>query len=273
MAVSTVAGSGTVSRLIALDAPILNIPASMLLLGAEGMLACPFPCFLIEHPKGRVLLDTGMRAEAADDPVGTYGDVGANLLPDGFPRDLCVDRQLEKLGIRPADIDTVIMSHLHLDHTGMMPLFEHAQFIGGEGEMRFALWPDPVQRTGFFMPEDYAFLYDRPEQWLEVGPNEHDVFGDGSVVVFHLPGHTPGSVGVLVRTAEQNYVLAGDVVHLRGGLTGMPFPHDWSAEHSATSIARLRAIAKANDAQIWIGHDPEDWDVHKHARVVSDEAS
>lgn len=273
MATPLLAGTGTVRRLWALDAPILTLPAGLLLLGAEGALDCPFPSFLIEHAQGMVLVDTGMRPEAADDPVGTYGDVGANLLPNGFARDLCVDRQLEKLGYQPGDIGTVVMSHLHLDHTGMMPLFKHAQFIGGAGEMRFAWWPDPNQQTGYFLTDDFAFLREDPSQWIEVGPHDYDLFGDGSVVLYHLPGHTPGSLGVLIRTPEQNLLLATDVVHLRGGLTGMPFPHDWSAEQTVRSVARLKAIAKANNAQIWIGHDPEDWAVTKHAPAVYDGAS
>jgi N-acyl homoserine lactone hydrolase len=267
------AAIGTVQRLWALDAPILKLPGSLLILGGEGTFDSPFPSFLIEHQQGRVLIDTGMRAEAADDPVGTYGDVGANLLPDGFDRDLVVDRQLEKLGIQPDDIDTVVMTHLHLDHTGLMPLFKHAQFIGGVGEMRFALWPDPSQRDGFFALEDFDFLRDNPDQWLEVGPEDYDLFGDGSVVLYHLPGHTPGQLAVLVRTPGQNILLASDVVHIRAGLSGVPFPHDWNAEQTARSVARLKAIARANNAHIWVGHDPDDWAVMKHAPAFYGEAS
>jgi N-acyl homoserine lactone hydrolase len=274
MSSQTLAATGTVSRMWALDAPILKLPEALLVIGGgEGALDCPFPSFLIEHPDGRVLIDTGMCAEAATDPVGAYGDVGAHLLPDGFDRDLAVDRQLEKLGYQPSDIDIVVMTHLHLDHTGLMPLFKHAQFVGGLGEMRFALWPDPSQQNGFFRNDDFAFLRDTPEQWIEVGPEDYDLFGDGSVVLYHLPGHTPGQLAVLVRTPEQNILLASDVVHIRAGLSGLPFPNDWNAEQTARSIARLKAIAKATKARMWIGHDPEDWAIMKHAPDVYDGAS
>ena len=93
----------------------------------------------------------------------------------------------------------------------------------GKSEMQFAWWPDPAnQQAGFYTPEDFAFLRERPEQWLEVGPQDHDLFGDGSVMLFHLPGHTPGSLGILVRTPEGNILLATDVVHVRAGLSGAP---------------------------------------------------
>lgn len=271
MSVSTLAAVGTVSRFWALDAPIIPLPESLLVIGGqETVLPCPFPSFLIEHPQGLVLIDTGLNPGAAEDPVGTYGELGGHLFPNGFPRELAVDAQLEKLGIKPTDIDTVVMTHLHLDHTGLMPLFKHAQFIGGAGEMRFAYWPDPAQQVGFFWPDDFAFLRERPEQWLEVGPYDYDLFGDGSVILYHLPGHTPGQLGILVKTPEQNILLASDVVHIRAGLGGLPMPNDWSAEATKHSVARMKALAKANNAQLWVGHDPEDWAIMKHAPAVYD---
>jgi N-acyl homoserine lactone hydrolase len=268
---STPSISAHVHRFWALDAPIIQMPMSLLIVGGEGMTDSPFPSFLIEHTPGElVLIDTGLRPQAAEDPVGAYGDLGAHLLPDGYPRHLAVDRQLGALGFKPADIKTVIITHLHIDHTGAMPLFQHAQFIGGQGEMRFALWPDPVQEDAFYIKDDFGFLAERRSQWTEVGPQDHDVFGDGSVVLYHLPGHTPGQLAVLVRTREQNILLAADVVHVREGLGGKPMPNDWSAEHTARSVERLKLIAAANDARIWVGHDEGDWAAMKHAPAVYD---
>lgn len=271
---STATAVGTVKRLIALDSPVLPLPTSLLVLGGEGTTDCPFPVFLIEHERGLVLVDTGLRPESAEDPTGTYGGLGTALLPDGFPRELAVDRQLEKLGYQPGDIGTVVMSHLHFDHTGGMRLFQHAQFIGGCGEMQFAWWPDPANRVaGFYTPEDFAFLRERPDQWWEIGPEDHDLFGDGSIVLIHLPGHTPGQLGILVRTPEETFLLATDAVHLRAGLTGVPMPYDWNASVTAKSVSRMKAVAKAHDAKLWISHDPEDWAQFKHAPAAYDGSS
>lgn len=271
MSTTTPPSVATVSRFWALDGPIIRIPESMLVVGgSDAIIDCPFPSFLIEHRDRLVLVDTGLDPGAADDPVGTYGELGAHLFPDGFPRELAVDAQLERLGFKPTDVDTVVMTHLHLDHTGLMPLFKHAQFIGGAGEMRFAYWPDPSQAVGYYRVEDLGFLRDNPGQWFEVGPHDHDLFGDGSVVIYHLPGHSPGQLGLLVRTAEGAIMLASDVVHLRAGLSGLPFPRDWDAAETARSVARMNAIARANDAQLWVGHDPEDWVIMKHAPAVYD---
>lgn len=67
-----------------------------------------------------MLVDTGLRPEAAEDPVGSYGPLAEALLPNGYPRELAVDAQLEKLGVKPTDIDTVVQTHPHFDHTGAM---------------------------------------------------------------------------------------------------------------------------------------------------------
>lgn len=271
MSTPPMAPTATVTRFWAFDAPIIPLPESILIhRGSDELLHCPFPSFLIEHPDGLVLIDTGINPAAANDPVAAYGELGMQLFPDGFPRDLAVDTQLEKLGIRPTDIDTVVMTHLHLDHTGLMPLFKHAQFIGGVNEMRFAYWPDPVQQEGFYWIDDFRFLRENPSQWMEVGPHDHDLFGDNSVILYHLPGHSPGQLGILVRTPEGNIFLASDIVHIRAGLSGVPMISDYSAAETARSVARMKAIANANDARIWVGHDPEDWAAMKHAPASYD---
>jgi glyoxylase-like metal-dependent hydrolase (beta-lactamase superfamily II) len=268
---STATAVGTVKRFWAMNGPVLPMPTGLLVLGGEGMVDCPFPTFLIEHEKGLVLLDTGLRPQAAEDPVGAYGELGSALFPEGFDRDLGVDRQLAKLGFRPEDVDTVILSHLHFDHVGGLPLFQHAQIIAGRGEMAAALWPDPATAiAGFYNAEDVAWLRDRRSQWWEIGPQDHDLFGDGSVMLFHLPGHTPGQLAILVRTPGENLLMATDVVHLRAGLTGVPMPYDWNAAETASSVMRLHALARAHDARIWISHDPEDWAEGRHAPDVYD---
>lgn len=252
--------ASTVRRFCVLDSPVLPVQADQCVLNGRGEIDMVFPSFVIEHERGVAMIDTGLRPESADDPGGAYGPLGEALFPKGWNRDLGVDRQLERLGYGLADIETVIMSHLHFDHTGAMRLFSHAQFIGGVGEMRYAWWPDPANMmAGFYLTDDFAFLRDHPEQWLEVGPQDHDVFGDGSVVLFHLPGHTPGHLATLVRTEDQNIVLANDVVHVRAGLAGWPMPYDWNAAETVASIMRLKALARAYDATLWVPHDIDDW--------------
>lgn len=252
--------TGTV-RLHGLGSPIVEAPKATLILGGEGEVEVALPCYLVEHERGAVLIDTGLDPAAADDATALYGEELGPLIAAGFEREHAVDAQLSKHGLDPADIETVVITHLHFDHTGAMRLFPNAQFIGGVGEVEYAFWPDPASLgAGYYRLEDFGFLRDNPARWWEVGPSDHDLFGDGSVVLFHLSGHTPGQLAVLVRTADRgNILLASDVVHLREGLAGVPFPLDWDFARSARSIRKLQAIAHAHQAEIWVHHDADDW--------------
>jgi len=245
----------------AFDSPVIPAPASFALLGAEGTVAQPVPCFLIEHERGLVVVDTGLDQAAIEDPIGTYGEPIGGMLAGHYRPEHAIDRQLAQLGYAPDDVDTVVMTHLHFDHSGGMGRFESARFIGGRGEIEHAFWPDPgTLAAGYCRIEDFGFLREARSRWVEVGPAEHDLFGDGSVVVFHLPGHTPGQLAVLVRAPHQTFILTSDIVHLRAGLEGIPCPFDWDAREAARSVGRVQALASAYQAELWISHDPLDWE-------------
>lgn len=180
--------SGTIKHLWALDAPMLKVDKSIMILGAGGELVClPAPSFLIEHPEhGLLLFDTGLAG--AGDPASTYGPL-AEIFTIEFPAERALDRQLESLGFGTADVKRVVISHLHFDHTGGLEHFAGAQGYIGSGELRYARTPDN-HVTAFFRQEDLDAA-DRID-WMEVPAGyDHDMFGDGSVVVLSMPGHTP----------------------------------------------------------------------------------
>ena len=129
--------------------------------------------------------------------------------------------------------------------------------------MRFGFWPDPAG-AGFFRQADIEPL--RGRSVLEVPGIDHDVFGDGSIVILFTPGHTPGELSLLVRLPGRNFILTGDTVHLRDALTMIaPMPHDADTVQALRSIRRLNLLRDSADATIWISHDPEDWAEFKHA--------
>ena len=106
------ASSGTIKHLWALDAPMLKVDKSIMILGAGGELVLlPSPSFLIEHAEhGLLLFDTGLAG--AGDPASTYGPL-AELFMIEFPAERALDRQLESLGFSTADVKRVVISHLH----------------------------------------------------------------------------------------------------------------------------------------------------------------
>ncbi|MGI4744497.1 MAG: N-acyl homoserine lactonase family protein [Janthinobacterium lividum] len=256
--------NGTVRRLWALEGGTLSEDRSNLVVGEKGPVTVPCPCFLIEHARGLVLLDTGLVPAAAADARAVYGDM-ADELQISLTREQCVDHQLGALGFKPDDIDHVIMSHLHWDHTGGMFLFPRAQFHVMSGELQYAYWPLPA--GPLYRREDIEPT--RGFNWNQIEAPELDLFGDGSIVIIHLPGHTPGNASVLVRLPTETIILGADTAHLRSGyLADRPMPSDWNTLESVRSIRRLRALTQSLGARLWLLHDPEDWAENKHAPEV-----
>ena len=250
-------------RLWALDAPTITVDGSLMLVGGSGLMTIPMPCYLIEHPAGLVLFDTGPSYTAADDPAAVYGPL-AEMFDMRFPSEVRVDRQLENLGYSPADVRYVVASHLHFDHAGGLALFPDATFIIGAGEIPYAYWPAKAGAGFYRAREDFDPI--REARILEVPSADFDIFGDGSLVVFRTPGHTPGELSLLVRLPSRNFVLVGDSVHIRAALEGeIPNIFDANTEEAVRSIQRIKLIRASADATVWISHDPEDWAELKHA--------
>jgi N-acyl homoserine lactone hydrolase len=253
---------GKVRRMWALPNAELTVAKSLLMLGGSNdLVTVPCPAYLIEHPKGLVLFDTGCHPRVIDDIVGYWG-AGWKDIPFKYTQDLTLDRQIKALGYRLEDIKYVVISHLHLDHSGGMYMFPNAKFIIGSDELRYAYWPDPDRRWVFILED---LLPTRKFNWIELD-SDFDLFDDGSLHFLRTPGHTPGECSLFVRLPNRKIVLAGDTAHLREALEAeATMPLDYNAVQSTLSLKRLKAIRDMHEATIWISHDPEDWADFPHA--------
>lgn len=252
---------GTAKRMWALPGAEFTLDTGIMVVNGQGQVTIPVPSFLIEHERGLVLFDTGIAFEAADDAKSVYGDL-ADLVGLVYGPDDRLDRQIQALGYRTSDVDHVVVSHSHFDHAGGIRLFPEAQLYIGEGDPAYAFWPLPAAAP-FFRTADFEST--RNWKWNELSA-DHDLFGDGSVIIYRMPGHTPGNTSMLVRLPHRTFLLTGDTVHLREALTGdLPMPSDYSTLQAVRSIRRLRQLAAAHDATVWISHDPEDWAALEHA--------
>lgn len=244
-------------RLWALEATTLTADASRLVVGAEGVIRMPMPCFVIEHERALVLFDTGLHPLAQEDPRAYWGDLFDVLQPAATP-DMTIDHQLARLGFTAADVTHVVLSHTHHDHTGALHRFPHARFFIGPGEWDFAL----ANATERFFRVDTELVPTESFYWTVVGP-VHDLLGDGSITLLHTPGHTPGELTMVVQLPGQRMVLTGDTTHLRAGLgTNAPDPFDWDLDLAVRSLGVLQRL-QADGAAIWIAHDPDDWDHYR----------
>lgn len=130
--------------------------------------------------------------------------------------------QLAKAGVKPEEVDIVILTHLHWDHVGDVMKFPNAEFIVSQVELRFALDPIPALYVAFEALQlgmEPLFLK-VIERMRTVDMKEKEVVE--GVRIIPLPGHTPGSIGVVVDTEKGPHVIAGDAVHKYGNLEGAP---------------------------------------------------
>lgn len=229
--------------------------------GEEGEIRVPVPCFLIDHPKGKVLFDSGMHPDTQRDPHARLG-----LLADVFQVEFRpgeeVSGRLRALGVEPAEIDAIICSHLHFDHAGGLASIPNARLIVQRPEWEAGQDADAAAKIGFDR-RDYDLGHDRL-----MASGEHDVFGDGRVVCLPTYGHTPGHQSLRVRLDSGDLVLAADACYLRRTLEMMRlsrFVYDREAQ--LVSLERLRGL-QASGARIVFGHDPEQWATIAQAPAV-----
>jgi glyoxylase-like metal-dependent hydrolase (beta-lactamase superfamily II) len=206
------------------------------------------PCFVIRHPKGILLWDTGLGDALADKPDGT--DMGAGImyvdhkLPD----------QLKEIGLTPADVTYLTFSHTHFDHTGNANEFPDSTWILNKAELAWA-----ESKPGGFVNLDSISAYKTAKKQMIDG--DYDVFGDGSVMILKTPGHTPGHQSLEVRLKKSGVViLSGDLWHLRDNYKFRRVP-PFNVERADTlaSIDRVTTILKNTRGRLVVQHDPNDF--------------
>ncbi|HXF17842.1 MAG TPA: N-acyl homoserine lactonase family protein [Burkholderiales bacterium] len=215
-------------------------------------------CYLIRHAKGLLLWESGVSDAIAAMPDGFV--VGNGRLTLHVRKTL--RSQLQELGISPADVTHLGFSHFHGDHVGNANLFTAATLYIQQAEYDAAFGPDP-SKFGF-NPAFYNKLRDSTVMKLD---GDHDVFGDGSVMIYSTPGHTPGHQSLLVRLRHTGPVLlSGDAVHFRENWQNRRVPaRNFNKEQSLASMDKLAAILVREHATLWINHDKEQTDTLAHA--------
>jgi glyoxylase-like metal-dependent hydrolase (beta-lactamase superfamily II) len=213
----------------------------------------PVPVYLIEHPKGRVLFDTGLHPDCRNDPEGRLGPRLAGLFRIGFRPGEEVSARLEAIGRDPAQIDLVINSHFHFDHCGGNALVPNATMLVQRREWDAGMDPEVAAKRGF-NPCDFDLGHK-----LRLIDGEHDVFGDGSVTCLPTHGHTPGHQSLRIRGEGGDVVIAADACYFCRTLRERHLPR-YVADRDGmlAALDRLEALERGG-ARIFFGHDPEFW--------------
>lgn len=199
-------------------------------------------CYLIRHGQDYMLWDTGL-------PLAAKGEAPGPIPTPGKP----LAEQLAQIDVKPEAITRIGISHAHFDHMGQAADFPAATLLIGAGD-----WAElRSDKPGFGIDPSLA------KPWLDgakVDPvsGDRDIFGDGSVTMLAMPGHTAGETALLVRLAQTGPVLlSGDVVHFAEQVASRGVPaFNVDRAQSLASMDRLEAIGRSLGAKLVIQHDP-----------------
>jgi N-acyl homoserine lactone hydrolase len=201
------------------------------------------PCFLVIHPKGILLFDTGLSDRLVGRPLWEnvadgYGQIRFNTLRGA----------LADIGVTPADITYLAISHWHWDHVGNANDYAGSIWLTQKAELDFMFGKDadPV-----CLPLYSALAHARKV----VFEGDHDVFGDGTVVLMFTPGHTVGHQSLYVKLARTGgVVLSGDLYHYAEERTLHRMPRAEESTGTPASRERIERFLKETHSQLWIGH-------------------
>jgi N-acyl homoserine lactone hydrolase len=229
----------------------LEVAATAILAEQPGRLRLPIPSYLIEHPRGRVVFDTGLHRELQRDSSRLGKLAKAFTVHFKASEDLAA--QLRTRQFDPGRIDYMINSHLHFDHVGGNVDLPNAKLIVQRREWEASSDAELVRLNGYNRAD---FDLGHQRQLID---GEHDIFGDRSIVCIPTYGHTAGHQSLRVRTDRAEYVMTADSCYMRKVFEEMilpPFAFSYGAMREV--IERYRTMERAGSRLIF-GHDAGQW--------------
>jgi glyoxylase-like metal-dependent hydrolase (beta-lactamase superfamily II) len=204
-------------------------------------------CYLVVHPKGMLIYDTGLNDRIVGRPLyenvlDGYAQIKFNTLSG----------QLADIGVKPADVNYLVLSHHHWDHVGNAGDFAGSTWLVYRADRDHMFGKEARQYPWF---SQYSALEHSKTLLLS---GDHDVFGDGSVVVIATPGHTEGHCSLLVRLQNTGpIVLSGDLYHYPEERELKRMPDEEKTAGTVESRRKVEELLSRTGAALWIGHSME----------------
>lgn len=243
-------------KLYAMTCGWITMPYGFFMAGETGKLAIPIPCYFIDHPKGTVLFDTGLELplQSEDEAVVKEALGGfADLTTVDFVAGEDIASRLEAFGVDPLKINFIINSHLHFDHCGGNACIPNARVIVQKREWQAAQEDENIEK-GVYVPRHYDLGHER----LEID-GEHDLFGDGSIVLIPSYGHTPGHQSLKVKVDGKEVLITADACYLKASLEKMTLPDAMVVNDSQAMLDNFAMFKKLQQKGAFLiyGHDPD----------------
>jgi glyoxylase-like metal-dependent hydrolase (beta-lactamase superfamily II) len=201
------------------------------------------PCFLVVHPKGMLLFDTGLIDAQVGRPI--YEN---KLGYEGQLKTVTLKGELANIGVTPAMITYLAISHSHWDHVGNANDYAGSTWLARKAEHDVMFGPNANATARNW----YSALAKSQTQYID---GDHDVFGDGKVVLLSTPGHTPGHQSLYVKLARTGgVVVSGDLYHYTAEKTLGRMPQREQSLETPASRKKVDAFMARTGSQLWIGH-------------------
>jgi len=236
----------------------------------------PVGFYVIKHPKGNILFDTGNNDKLIEDK--NWWPAGLQGLKPGMTPDVAIDVQLKKIGLTPDDIKYVVCSHLHLDHGGNVGKFPNSTIVVQKSEIQNAFWPEPGTGGPYIIGDVMPLRapnsnYPNAVKMIQLD-GDLDLFGDGSVVVKRWVAHTPGSQMMTVKLKNTGLaILTGDNVYFRENVDKSIAPNLVLAYDPAgfyKAYEWIRMMMATQKADYFTAHDPDAFKAMKKAPAYYD---
>ncbi len=250
------------------------LPRLLWALTSQSWIKIPVNAFVIEHRDGLVLFDTGLDPAIKSDPNYINSAIGRFLLRRIFRLHIGPDerlhKKLEAMGFAAADIRKAVISHLHFDHVGGIADIPQADLLVSKDEWAQLSAPHPERE---WILREHIEIPGAKWRPVEFAPTDdplfapfggsYDVMGDASMILLPTPGHTPGSMSMLVRTGDTPpLLLVGDLTYQADLLMKDQVPGTGDAKLLRSSFAKVRTLKKQfPDLVILASHDPETADI------------
>lgn len=214
--------------------------------GAKDSVELANPVFLIQHPKGTLVWDSGL----SDNLIQMKEGIDAWIFHLEMKQTLL--SQMEVIGIPPKEIDYFAFSHTHNDHTGNAHYFKRATLIMQQEEYESAFNTEKKP----FNYSDYQVLATSKNILLK---GDYDLFGDGKVRFIATPGHTDGHQSLLLDLPETGkIIISGDIAYYEENYRNKGIPtFNANREASLKSIEKIERLTLEEDVQLWIQHDKD----------------